>query len=151
MSNNNKLYKYIYSNIGEVDTVITSGSSAVRTFEINPCITNFSEFNLKFLCTWTVNGKFPHIYADNIAVLKRLKLYTKEGIVLCNIDDVARFTKVCMKPNLKQADLNTFSTDGFNDAGNFQGIRKDNGSFIYRYNGTNLNNFYFKNLSNNNT
>lgn len=145
MSNNNKpnqILKY-FRPVGSNSVTVTPTASGKSTFMIHPDFINLSSITLHFTATWAADtANFLQIYADNYSTIKKIKLYTREGLVLCDLDDVARYTKVCLKPNLKQEQLNCYPGNDISDSAPGKGIRRSMYDYRKRYDGTTINSDY---------
>jgi hypothetical protein len=99
-------YKFskLYQQTGG-QAVAIGASSTESVFELPARCMNFSRSTLNFTATYTAAaGRYHWLYADVVAPIRQIQLYTRGGVYLCNLDNADRFSSVALKAETNKAD-----------------------------------------------
>lgn len=99
-------YKFskLYQQTGGQDRTITT-SATESIFEIPARCVNFSNSSLNYTITLAALATRTHwLYADVIAPIRQIQLYTRGGVYLCNLDNVDRFSSVVLKTEISKSE-----------------------------------------------
>ena len=95
----------IYPQTGGQGVTVNTGSQDT-IFEIPARALNFGRSSLRFTATPTAAGGIlcNWLYADCLAGIRQIQLYTRGGVFLCDINHLERYSKIAMKAFTKKQD-----------------------------------------------
>jgi hypothetical protein len=112
---------------GSTSQTITASGGQEVLFELPAKIMNLSRGYLSFDFDPSEggNGKFNYIPCDTISPIRQIQLYTRGGLYLCDLNEVANYIKVVLKPETKIEDYLKFdrcTAAAASASGHFQGL-----------------------------
>ena len=149
-----QLSRVVQQTGGQTVTVTLSGGQE-SVFELPPKVFNLSKsylsFNLAPPATGTKQAGIPYfncLNVDGLPFLRQIQLYTRTGMMLCDITDVDRYTNMIFRRENLQTDVLTWDVP-LNTAdavlavapatGAFEGLYANKTNTIpKRYDGSNL-------------
>jgi|688.fasta_scaffold60564_6 hypothetical protein len=122
---------------GSQTTTITSSGGQEVLFEIPSKCFNLARSYLSFDMTPAAGGalNFNNVFADCLAPVRQIQVYTRGGLYLCDINEVGVYTQIVSKAETKLDDFMTYDRgDGREGtslgSGHFNGIMKPSGVVV---------------------
>lgn len=103
-----ELHKIIQQTGGETVTITTSGGQE-SIFDLPPDVFNLGRSVLEFTATYPASGagEYDWVYADTVSVMRQLQLYTRSGLMLCDIPHLSKYLKAVGRWEMSADELAT--------------------------------------------
>jgi hypothetical protein len=117
---------------------IPIGGGVESVFELSSRVMNLGRSILSFTTTPEATAdKYQYQYLDGCSMIRSLQLYTRQGIYLCDINQLSKYMKMTMRRSHKVNDVINWDAAA-NGSAFFNGLKPNKGDAVTRPDGSAL-------------